>query len=125
MIYGIGIDIVEIDRIKNSMKKFKNRFLGKIFTKKEIMYCSKNIYSHELFAGRFAAKEAFLKAIKVNQDDKISWHDIEICKKKDGSVYISLSGRAEFIVNKHAIKQIQLSISHERKFATAIVTAEV
>ncbi len=118
MIIGVGIDIVEVERISKSIKKFENRFLNKIFTESEIEYCNskKNKFLH--YAGRFAAKEAIVKSLSSCCKDGFNWLDMEIQNVANGEPTIKLFGKFyEFMGND---KKIQISISHADKYATAV-----
>ena len=123
MIIGIGIDLVDITRIKIIIKKNSN-FLKKIFTKNEILYCGKKKTSSNCFAKRFAAKEAFVKAIGEGFRDNINFINIEIKNSKKGKPFIYLSKK---IISKIKKKlkinnlYIYLSISDEKKYAIANV----
>lgn len=103
-IQGIGIDIVDIERIEKMMKQYGNRFLRRIFTEREIEYAMKSKNSAEHFAGRFAAKEAIIKASKK----ALLMKEIEILNKEDGEPYVE------------KMENILISISHERKYAVAM-----
>lgn len=111
---GLGHDIIEIDRIK---KAINENFLKKIFSKKEIEYCLKFKYSEIHFAGRFAAKEAIVKALGVGFGKKISFLDIEILNNKNGKPHVKLSKKINLSFKN---PNILLSISHSKKIASAI-----
>ena len=109
----IGTDIVEIERIKNSIDKYGVKFLEKIFTPNEINYCydKKNCYQH--FAGRFAAKESIKKAIFSSKIiNQIDFRSIEIVNDSHGVPVVRMNETVK-------IKNHQLSISHEKKYAVA------
>ncbi|NQU17366.1 MAG: holo-ACP synthase [Candidatus Saganbacteria bacterium] len=114
MIKGIGVDIVEISRIKDAVKKYGDRFLEKIFTDKELEYCQahKAIRFPEL-AVRFAAKEAYSKANGSGIVADLSWKNIEIINDEKGKPHISLNGKLA--------KNVQVSLSHELNSAIAFV----
>ena len=92
MIEGIGIDIIEIDRIKESIELYGDKFLDRIFTKTELDYClnKKNMYQH--LAARFAAKEAVVKAISAGKKNGFRWKDIEIYNEFNGMPSVKLYG---------------------------------
>ncbi|KAF0134188.1 MAG: holo-acyl-carrier protein synthase [Candidatus Saganbacteria bacterium] len=117
MIKGIGIDIIEISRIKDSVEKFGNSFLGKIFTDNEIKYCatSTNSYKYPELAARFAAKEAYSKAIGTGLPG-IKFKEIEISNNSQGKPHIAVSGKIQ--------ENIHISISHSIDFAAAFVVIE-
>ena len=114
-----GTDIIEIDRIKESIEKLGDNFTNMIFTKKEIEYCeSKKNSKYYHYAGRFAAKEAIFKAVSSLLENKfdISWHNAEVINDKNGNPYIHFLD-----IKLDKIKDIDISISHCKKYATAMV----
>ena len=115
-----GVDIIEIERIKESIETLGEKFLERVFTNKEIEYCeSKKTQKYQHYAGRFAAKEAAFKAISEKLDDKYSvcWKDFEVLNDKQGRPKINVSN-----VNMSEIEDIDISISHCKLYATANVT---
>jgi holo-[acyl-carrier protein] synthase len=110
---GIGIDLIEIQRVKTAVKQFKGKFLNKIFTKREIAYCTmkKKLKFPEL-AARFAAKEAYSKAIGTGIRG-IHWREIEIMNNSNGKPHI--------YIDRKLIKNAMVSLSHSLKYATAVV----
>ena len=126
IIFGIGTDIVSIDRIKSSMKN-KN-FIKRIFDKKEILKCRKIKKNINCLAKRFAAKEAFSKALGTGISNGINFNEIVVLNKKSGKPYLSLTGKTKKIFNtKFRGKKIKisLSLSDEKKFAVAFVTISI
>ena len=121
-IYGIGTDIVSVGRIKESLKK-KN-FLKRIFNKEEVAKCSKLINSNNCYAKRFAAKEAFAKALGTGISNGINFNEIKILNEKNGKPFIKLIGNTKKIINDKLKKKfkISLSLSDEKKYAVAFVT---
>ena len=122
-IYGIGTDIVSIDRIKSSLKK--RNFVHRIFNEKEILKCKKINNCIHCFAKRFAAKEAFSKALGTGISNGINFNEIIILNKKSGKPYITITGQTKKIINKKFKKKkskISLSLSDEKKYAVAFVT---
>jgi len=102
-----------------------NRFAERVFTANERNYCqSKGIACFQSYAARFAAKEAFLKALKTGLKNTISWQDIEIRNDENGSPYFEIRGEAQKILQKLGAEKIHLSISHTSKYAVAIVILE-
>ena len=125
-IYGIGTDIVSIERIKKSLKN-KN-FLKRIFSEKEILKCKKISNSYNCYAKRFAAKEAFSKALGTGISNGINFNEIIILNKKSGKPFIFVKGGTKKIINKrfkYKKPKISLSLSDERKFAVAFVTISI
>lgn len=115
-----GTDIIEIDRIKESIEKLGNPFLERVFTKKEIDYCeSKKKQKYQHYAARFAAKEAVFKALSENIQDKfsVSWKDFEVENDKQGKPKINVNN-----VNLENVENIDISISHCKNYAVANVT---
>ena len=122
-IFGVGTDIVSIDRIKNSLKNIN--FTNRIFNKKEILRCKKINKSINCYAKRFAAKEAFSKALGTGISNGINFNEIVILNKKSGKPFISIIGQTKKILNKKFKKRkfkISLSLSDEKKYAVAFVT---
>lgn len=114
-----GIDIIEIDRIQNVLSRYGNRFLNKIFTPDEIQYCrgrSPNL------AGRFAAKEATMKALKTGTRG-VSWKDIEVIRASNGAPSIKLYNRALARSESLGVSSLSISFSHSRDYAVASVIA--
>ena len=121
--YGIGTDIVSIHRIKNSLKN-KN-FINRVFNEKEIFKCKKIKNSINCYAKRFAAKEAFSKALGTGISKGINFNEIVILNKKSGKPYISIIGQTKKTINKKFNRKkskISLSLSDEKKYAVAFVT---
>ena len=122
-IFGIGTDIISIVRIKNSLKN--RNFIQRIFNEKEILKCKKTKNSFSCFAKRFAAKEAFSKALGTGISNGINFNEIVILNKKSGKPYITVIGQTKKILNKKFIRKkikISLSLSDEKKYAVAFVT---
>jgi len=122
-IFGIGTDIVSVDRIKKSVKN-KN-FLKRIFNKKEISKCKKVHRSINCLAKRFAAKEAFSKALGTGISKGINFNEIVILNKKSGKPYINITGQTKKILYKKfkwKKSKVSLSLSDEKKYAVAFVT---
>lgn len=115
-----GTDIIEIERIKDSIEDMGEKFLERVYTKKEREYCeSKKIQKYQHYAARFAAKEAAFKAISEELNDKysVSWKDIEVTNDKNGRPILNLIG-----IDLKRIESIDLSISHCKQYAVANVT---
>ena len=125
-IFGIGTDIIQVDRIKKNLKK--KGFINRIFSKKEITKCKKISNSSNCFAKRFAAKEAFSKALGTGISRGINFNEILILNKKSGKPYISLIGQTKKIFSskvKNKKTKIALSVSDEKKYAVAFVTISI
>ena len=123
-IFGIGTDIVNIRRIEQSLKKHKYSFKNKIFSKKEISYCEKRKNSSAFYAKRFAAKEAFSKALGTGIRKGVNLKNIEITNNVHGKPSISLKGNlANYLKKKIKCKKydIHLSLSDDKPWAQATV----
>jgi holo-[acyl-carrier protein] synthase len=125
MVEGIGIDIIEIERIKQSIETFGDRFLNKIFTKTEIDYCAvrKNKYQH--FAARFAAKEAVYKALSSGKNSGFNWKDIEIYNEFNGMPSVKLYGELSGLVGNGKALKVTMSHSHHYVTCFAILYKEI
>ena len=122
-IFGIGTDIVSVDRIKKSLKN-KN-FLKRVFNEKEILKCKKINNSTNCYAKRFAAKEALSKALGTGISNGVNFNEIIVLNKKSGKPYIDFSGQTKKTLNKKfkgKKTKISLSLSDEKKYAVAFVT---
>ena len=122
-VFGIGTDIVECDRIQTMIDKHDTLFIDRVYTPKEIEYCSNRKSSTQHFAGRWAAKEAILKALGTGWAKGVSWTDIEIRNEMGGQPRVRLGGGAREICEQKGIIEILISISHCRDYATAYATA--
>lgn len=123
MILGVGVDIVEIDRIKNAVDKHLN-FMNKLFSKEEIEYLNSRNCRPEFIAGRFAAKEAVSKALGTGFSG-FDFKDILIDRTAAGKPIVILKGKAKLIAKKYGSYKIHLSISHEISNAVAFAVMEV
>ena len=122
-IFGIGTDIVEVKRIKKSLKK--KSFKSRLFHKNEILKCKNNKNSSNCFAKRFAAKEAFSKALGTGISNGIRFNEILVLNEKNGKPYIKIINNTKKIVEKTLKKKkykISLSLSDEKNYAVAFVT---
>jgi holo-[acyl-carrier protein] synthase len=124
MIIGTGIDLVKIDRIERMMSRWGDLFLGRVFTEKEIARCQKRARPAECFSGRFAAKEAFLKAIGSGLRNGIRWTDIEVDNDPLGRPSLSFRRRAKEVLQAQGIPKVLLTLSHDSPYAVAHVILE-
>jgi holo-[acyl-carrier protein] synthase len=124
MIVGTGIDLAEVPRIAAAIERFGDRFLRRIFTEAEIRYCDSKANRFERFAGRFAAKEAGLKAIGTGWRRGVSWTDVEVSREPGGRPTMLFHGRAAEFAAKLGVKHVALSITHTRDQAMAQVILE-
>lgn len=116
-ILGLGNDIIEIARIEKNLEEYGKKFLDRLFTFSEQEYCNRYNDSGRHYAGRFAAKEATVKALGTGFGEYISWLDIEILPDSMGKPEVTLSPRAR---EKFGFTRIILSISHCKTYATAV-----
>lgn len=127
MIFGIGIDIIEIDRIKKEILRYGDKFCTRIFTENEMKYCKKGFnlaIQSQCLAGRFTAKEAFFKAIGTGLRGGLTWKDVEIFNDDSGKPYLVLTKKGLELVKENRITNIQVSISHCHQSAIALVILE-
>lgn len=115
---GIGTDIIEIERIEKVLAKYMKNFPLKLLSEEELIQYEVTNRKSEYLAGRFAAKEAVLKALGTGLRD-CSWTDISITNNSYGKPIVTLNGKLLSMVKEKGIKEIQLSISHSRKNAVA------
>ncbi|HUI44947.1 MAG TPA: holo-ACP synthase [Nitrospirota bacterium] len=120
MIIGIGVDLVKIDRIDRAGKS-RVGFLERVFTENEREYCSRQKFPAQHYAGRFAAKEAVLKAIGTGWSAGVKWTDMEILHGEGGGPIVNVSGRVKDLMDLKGVKQILLSYSHDEGYAVAQV----
>ena len=124
MILSIGIDIVAVYRIRKTIARTP-RFVDRVFTVNERAYCEgKGVGASQSYAGRFAAKEAFLKALKTGWRGKITWQDMEVILDELGAPELNLTGEAGKILESRGALRVHLSISHTAEYAIAEVILE-
>jgi holo-[acyl-carrier protein] synthase len=124
MIVSIGVDIIEVYRIRETLERTP-RFTERVFTTAEREYCDKKgAASAQSYAARFAAKEAFLKALRTGWRGKITWHDVEIENDAQGAPFLNISGEANAILKNLGVESVHLSMSHTTDHATATVILE-
>ena len=124
MIIGTGVDIAEVSRIRESIERFGDRFLHRIFTADEVRYCGQKANRFESYAARFAAKEAGMKALGTGWSRGIRWRDIEVVRPKGQRPTIQFHGEAAVIAAKLGTKNIALSLTHTSEQALAHVILE-
>lgn len=124
MILGTGVDIAEVQRIRESIERFGDRFLRRIYTESEIGYCERKVTRFESYAARFAAKEAAMKALGTGWSRGVRWRDIEVVRQKGQRPTIQFHGEAAAIAARLGTKNIALSITHTSEQALAHVILE-
>ena len=122
MIYGIGVDIVKIERMKEVVEKWGEKFFKRVFTKNEIAYCFRRRNPYLSLSVRFAAKEALIKAI--GSEMPLSFTDIEIVNAVSGKPIFKKSGRLQDFFDIKQIRTAHLSLSHEHDYGVACVVLE-
>lgn len=124
MIVGLGIDLVEVDRIQASLERYGERFLLRIFTEGERRYCATKRYPAQNLAARFAAKEAGAKALGTGISRGVGWQDFEVVREPGRPPRLALFGRALELANALGVSRISLSVTHTAAQATAIAIFE-
>lgn len=124
MVVGLGTDLIEIERVQQSLDRFGERFMQKIFTEGEIAYCQQKKQAAESFASRFAAKEATAKALGTGISRGIAWKEIEVRREAGGRPTLHLNGRAAERAAAMGVRHFHLSLTHSRQVAMAVVIAE-
>ncbi len=123
MILGIGIDHIEVERVNARINDHQG-LREQLFTSREIEYCESKKFSGQHYAARFAAKEAFFKAIGTGWRNGMAFDEVEITNDDLGRPDLVVHGRAEKAIEENMITNIQVSLSHTKDFASAIVTLE-
>ncbi len=120
-VFGIGIDLVSVARVRAALERYPERFRNRVFTPEEVRFCETLGDKYPSYAGRFAAKEAFSKALGTGLRGATGWTEIDVHDNERQRPTINVTGRAEKIL---AGRQVHLSISHLPDYATAIVVIE-
>lgn len=118
MVIGIGIDIIEISRIKKSIDRFGDHFLDKIYTPGEKAYCENKANKYQHYAARFSAKEAVAKALSTGWNNEFRWQNIEVFNESTGMPYVKLSGKLESFLADG--KELKISMSHSENYTTCV-----
>ncbi|MEE9548864.1 MAG: holo-ACP synthase [Candidatus Binatia bacterium] len=127
MIIGLGIDMIEVARIQRSLEhtKIGRRFRDRVYTEKEIAYCERRErHKYESYAGRFAVKEAGMKALGQGWGAKVGWLDIEVLSLASGEPTVVLHNKASSLAQELGIQHIAVSITHTKHHAMATLIAE-
>jgi holo-[acyl-carrier protein] synthase len=122
MIYGVGIDIIKIERMKQVVEKWGRKFLERVFTENEISYCYEKKEPHLSLSVRFAAKEALIKAL--GSVSALSLKDIEVVNSENGKPFFRVADTLEKVLKEKLIKRVHLSLSHEHEYGVACVVLE-
>jgi holo-[acyl-carrier protein] synthase len=124
MIVGTGIDITEVPRIGQSIARFGERFLHRVFTEGEMSYCDSKANRIERYAARFAAKEAAMKALGTGWNHGVRWRDVEVTRQPGGRPTLIFHGEAAVFAKKLGAAHVALSLSHTAEQAIAQVILE-
>jgi holo-[acyl-carrier protein] synthase len=119
MIVGVGLDLVKINRIRAITERWPSKFLDRLYTQAERRYCLARPSPYASLAGRFAAKEAVLKALGTGWSDGISWHDIQVLNDRTGRPRATVSGRVKTLMRRAGVTGIHVSLSHDTDYAVA------
>lgn len=124
MIISIGVDIVEVYRIRETVERTP-RFVDRVFTRAEREYCqSRGEGAYQSFAGRYAAKEALMKALRTGWRSDIAWQDIEVTNDEAGAPSVTVSGETRHRLEALGAARIHISISHTKEHAVAQIVLE-
>jgi len=124
MIHGQGIDIVEVKRIETMLERWRDRFIGRVFTADEIAYCEGMANRAQHYACRLAAKEAFFKALGVPRASGIAWKDIGVNSSRGQQPSLILRGKARDWMERMGVGAVHLSLSHTHVMGSALVILE-
>jgi holo-[acyl-carrier protein] synthase len=124
VILGTGIDLAEVDRIREAILRHGDRFTGRIYTPGEIAYVHRKANKYERFAARFAAKEAGMKAIGTGWRRGVTWHDFEVANLITGRPTLHLHGVAAEVARQMGVRNIALSLTHTAQYGMAFVILE-
>ena len=123
-VLGVGVDIVETQRIEHSLDRFGERFLHRVFTEGEIAYCQAMKFPARHFAARFAAKEAVSKAFGTGIGKAMGWRDIDIHRHGSGQPFVVLDGAAKEFAAGRGATRVWVSLSHTEHHAVATAVIE-
>ncbi len=124
MIIGVGVDIVDVDRVRRAVERHGERFLRRVYSSEEVKYCRESRHSDQRFATRFAAKEAVLKALGIGWQGGTSFTDIEVSRDARGAPSVTLYGQSRKISRDLGVCRIHISLSHTETHAMAYAVAE-
>lgn len=125
MIIGTGIDIVSVSKIEKIISHWGEKFIKRVFTEREIDYCSSKKRPAVYYAARFAAKESFVKAMGRGLVSGIGLKEIEVLKGERGKPVLEFYGKASALAKQMGVTRIHLSLTHTEEFAVAVVILEV
>jgi holo-[acyl-carrier protein] synthase len=120
-IFGVGIDLVEVARVREAMERFGDRFKNRIYALTEQRFCESQKGKYLSYAARFAAKEAFSKALGTGLRGKISWRDVVVIDNEKSPPKLRIEGKAKQILDN---RNVYLSITHTQNYASVVVIIE-
>ena len=124
MVVGLGVDIVQNDRIQGIIDKWGEKFLAKIFTKTELDFINRHEQKLQRYASNYAVKEAFVKALGTGFRNGIKFHNIQVRRDELGKPFIELMGSTKSFAEQKGINKIHTTISHEKDYSVAVVIFE-
>src|SRR5213080_4244245 len=123
-VLGIGVDMVQVERIQHSLDRFGERFMKRVFTEGEIAYCMSMKFPARHFAARFAAKEAVSKAFGTGIGSAMGWKDIDVHRKPSGEPFVVLEGGAKKLGEERDVNAVWITLSHTEHHAVAMIVIE-
>ena len=122
-IFGIGIDVIEVERIEEALQEFGDRFLERIFTEAEREYCARQKRPHLHYAARWAAKEAVSKAFGTGIGKDLAWTEVEVLRADTGEPSLLLHGAGKAFAEREGIQEVKISLTHAKNYAAANAVA--
>jgi len=123
-IVGVGLDLVEVERIVKLIEDHADRFVTRCFTAAEVAYCQPRANAAESYAGRFAVKEAVMKVLGTGWGQGVGFRDIEVVRRPSGAVEVALHGGAAEHARRLGIERVHVSITHVKGMAAAVAVAQ-
>ncbi len=124
MIVGTGVDLCEVDRIKEAIERHGRRIVERVYTERESTYAERKANKYERYAARFAAKEAGMKALGTGWRGGLGWRDLEVTNERSGRPTLTFHGKAAEIAERMGVRRVSLSITHTAAMAMAMVVLE-
>lgn len=124
MILGIGLDLVEVARFERDVSRHGNGFLEELFSPREIAYCQGMRRPYPFYAARFAAREAFFKALGTGREGSMGWRDVEVHREASGKPFLVLHGETRRVAEGRGVRRVHLSLTHTEEYAAATVVLE-
>lgn len=124
MILGMGVDLVEVDRVREAVLRQGDRFVQRVFTESEVMYCRAHAEPGPHWAARWAAKEAVAKAFGTGMGASLGWREVEVLRDAQGAPQVRLTGRALVLLAERGGQRVHVSLSHTGQHAMAVAIIE-